>query len=310
MNKRIVIWMMAIAMVMGCLSFVSGEEPKTISGPAISMPEIPNAPDANPLPPDDGLSDSEDAAEESPALVPEEDLNAEELPEDPALDEAPVLHVTVPQNLDFVIDPFEIAGRGSVYSDGYPLVNLGDGDVVLTFTRIDVIFANETDFAPSATPLDESDEGGLKTAYLVLDFGNPEIAPIVLTDSNPLEIPSITLGARYKQSSEYALRVTGSVNAYSDKDWQDDDIKISITYKLESIAETQAIVKSPQTEGDEFFGEIQDTDAPPQGEASEPINEAPAPDEDAGKTPQAGETPPEDADLPNANDGADDAKQE
>ena len=147
--------------------------------------------------------------------------------------------VVVPSTLDFTIDPLETGGQGSVYSDEYPLVNLGDTDVVLTFTSVEVILANERDFAKSALPIDDGDAGGPKSVYLELNFGGGDIPPIVLTDASPAEIPSVTLGANGSGASEYALRIGGSVNPYPLVDWQSGDIGIAITYRLDAVVPSE-----------------------------------------------------------------------
>ena len=54
-----------------------------------------------------------------------------------------LLQVVVPASLDFTIDPFEIAGRGQIYSKSYRIENNGDTDLVLTLSDMRVFFAGE-----------------------------------------------------------------------------------------------------------------------------------------------------------------------
>lgn len=209
-----------------------------------------------------------------------------------------IISVVVPSTLDFSIDPLEIGGRGSVYSDAYPLVNFGYSDVILTFTNIEVIFANDTDFEPSSSPISERDSGGLKTAYLTLDFGNPEIPPIVLTDLHQRELPEIALGANHKQNSEYSLSVSGSVNAYSDLDWQSGDIQISLAYQLQSITEVEDAAELGQTDKDEVSESIEKSTELRKDDIGSPAaDDSPSTDADL---PATDDSPSTNADLPAA----------
>jgi hypothetical protein len=142
--------------------------------------------------------------------------------------------VIVPSTLDFTLDPLEINGLGTVFSEEYPLVNMGATDVILTFTDIKVIFGNDTDFVMSDVPVSPDEIGGPKKVYLVLDFGNPDIEPIVLTDPYRAAPPEIILRADFKEDAEYSLGVTGSISSYPENDWGTGDVAISLTYHLNS----------------------------------------------------------------------------
>jgi hypothetical protein len=215
--------------------------------------------------------------------------------------------VIVPSTLDFTIDPLEIGGSESVYSDEYPLVNLGGTDVILTFTSVEVILANDRDFAKSALPVGDSDAGGLKSVYLELNFGNGDIPPIVLTDVDPAEIPSVTLGANGSGTSEYALRISGSVNPYPLVDWQSGDIRIAITYRLDAVAPSEpdaapaqtpepdaASVPAPEPNTNPAQAPEPGADPAPTPESPEPGAEPPVAENSAGISENLTEAPPAD----------------
>jgi hypothetical protein len=186
------------------------------------------------------------------------------------------VEVIVPSTLDFTLDLLGINERGAVFSEAYPLVNKGATDVILTFTDIQVIFGNDTDFAMSDAPIDPNEIGGHKKAYLALDFGNPAIAPIVLTDPDRAAPPEIVLKADFKEDAEYALSVTGSINPYPEKDWQTGDVSISLTYQLNTAAPLEAAEseelaetgEATQTEEGAPTEEPTETEAPTQPETS------------------------------------------
>jgi hypothetical protein len=270
MNKKLIVWLIAAAMIMGCMSFASGEEPETTSGGGISVPETPQLPPENPQTPpgaeppgpEEPWIPSDPAGEEYPKIpsetedpedpetpnpegnapeeevAPEEDLIEEDIPEDTIPDNDPVLHVTVPQTLDFVIDPFESGGRGQVYSDARMIENRGDADVLLTFSDISVVFDNGADIEAMRAPFDVYGYNGpaRKALYLLLDFGTADTAPLILTDeaarANP---PSILLRAAGSEGDACALNLSGIVNCDTDAGWRDGDVKISLNYLMEVI---------------------------------------------------------------------------
>jgi hypothetical protein len=167
--------------------------------------------------------------------------------EDAIPEDDPVLHVTVPQNLDFVIDPFGSAGRGQVYSDARVIENRGDTDVLLTFSDISVVFGNGADIEVMRAPFNVYSYPGpaRKALYLLLDFGMEDTAPLVLTDetarANP---PGILLRAAGSEGDACALNLSGVVNCDTDAGWRDGDVKISLNYFMEVIP----LPEEPETE--------------------------------------------------------------
>ena len=145
-----------------------------------------------------------------------------------------VINVVVPLSLDFVIDPIELAGRGSVYSETYMIENLGDADVVITFTNIAVTFANGTDFAPLPQPFGDRTGEPLKAIYMLLDFGRPDVYPVVATAQDGAET-SILLSARGNGMSYSALSISGDVNPDPETDWLPGDVKINVTYQIDVV---------------------------------------------------------------------------
>jgi hypothetical protein len=269
MSKKLIVWLIAVALILGCLSFVSGEEPKSTTGGGIYIPEIPLPPEETPLPPEetpppkaDDREEPEKASQEEqeypdgeelePEEEPEEELTEEDAPEEQTPEEAPVLHVTVPQTLDFIIDPFETARRGQVYSDARVIENRGDTDVLLTFSDISVIFENGSDIEAMRAPFDVYNYTGAarKALYLLLDFGRGDTAPLVLTDEAARANPKgILLHAAGSEGAACALSLSGIVNCDTNAGWRDGDVKISLNYFMEVIPLPAA--PEPETPGEE-----------------------------------------------------------
>jgi hypothetical protein len=185
--------------------------------------------------------ESEVPMENTEALAPEEDLNTED-PDADVQDEqetSPVLNIVIPATVSISIDPFEINGRGQIYSDEYAIQNLTDSDVILTFTDMRVIFANDTDFEALAVPFDENTVSDRKAVQLVLNFGRNDVTPVVLTDMNRAAEKSVLLRAAEYDASEAAsslsLSFTGSLNHAPAVDWKDGDVKLRLEYLLEAV---------------------------------------------------------------------------
>ena len=145
-----------------------------------------------------------------------------------------VFNIIVPSSMSFVIDPFELAGRGQIYSEGFPIINCGETDVLLMIANIKAIFANDTDFEPLAEPYRNESLHAEKSVYLVLDFGRDDTPPIVLTDSDA-DSSVYTILYAGQTDSACTLSVNGSVNPSPAEDWQAGDIKIQLTYLLEIL---------------------------------------------------------------------------
>ena len=156
-----------------------------------------------------------------------------------------VLSVLVPADIDFVIDPLEIARRGQVYSDVRAIENHGEYDVLFSVTDVSVIFANDTDFVPAAYPFESSFRDTEKRIFLELNLGGNTLA---ITDG-AARSPSapVMISSAGNAGSLCPVSVTGSVNPYSETEWQDGDVKIRIVYQIEAVADREA--ETDESEG-------------------------------------------------------------
>jgi hypothetical protein len=110
MSKRIIIWLMAVAMIMGCLSFVSGEEPENTSGGAIS-----------------GISETTYASEQ--------------------IARTDIVDVSLPNDLPFDIVISTGTGDGVVMSSDFLITNNGALPVEVSVCDAYVTVANEDAFS-------------------------------------------------------------------------------------------------------------------------------------------------------------------
>jgi hypothetical protein len=217
---------------------------------------------------------------------------ADEAAESPDYDDA-TLNVVIPSSVRITIDPFEISGKGQIFSGAYAIKNLGDTDVELSFTDMRVTFANDRDFETLALPFDENAASERKAIYMVLDFGRSDIPPVVLTDplrENEIRIPIRTAQNDPEGADSLSLSFSGSVNHAPDVAWQSGDVSISLTYLLRAVPPPEEAIDEeiPTLPEEELPERTQDEERPavteedptaPQGDPAEPPPYTPAPPE-------------------------------
>jgi hypothetical protein len=179
---------------------------------------------------------------ESGVYAPEPDVLAVPLTE-PAPgpeyieDEAAVLNVVLPAEVPFTIDPFEISGRGQIYSAVFPVRNMGETDALLTFTDMRVYFAHgDTEIVPMPALFD-TDAAEMKAVCLVLNFGRDDLPPQILTDENREAMPVLLRGTENDPggADSLALSFSGAVSCYPPADWQSGDITVQLTYAIHGV---------------------------------------------------------------------------
>ena len=183
-----------------------------------------------------------------------------------------LLDVVLPISVTIRIDPYELNGRGQIFSDKYKIQNMGSTDVLLTFTDMKVTFANNQDFEALAQPVDKEGKSDLKAIYLVMDFDRDDIPPVVLTDEKLEGHVSIPMPAAKKgtaDTSSFSISFSGNVNESPAKSWCNGDISITLHYILE-------VLPAPQTTpaGAEFELEEPVLETTPVGAAFEPDDPA------------------------------------
>jgi hypothetical protein len=194
-----------------------------------------------------------------------------------------VYNVWVPENLDFVIDPFGVAKRGQVYSDVYEFVNLGDSDVLLKITDVDLSFSDSNDFEEASEAFGFELESEKKLIYLQLDFGAAPYGIVPITNVTGAAI-DVLLPAG---GGPVPLSVGGTVNAYADPEWRNGDVKINVTYRLEPAGGVPEALEERPTD-------LIEGEAPANSENQEAI-EAEEPAKAAGETGETGDITRDDA---------------
>jgi hypothetical protein len=142
-----------------------------------------------------------------------------------------VLNVIIPISVKFTIDPFEVNGKGQVYSEVYWIENQNDVSVSMTFNGVGLTFANDTDFEAVAVPFSDSDSG-LKSIYLEMEFGWNSTPPIIFTDAGNFNEITVELGPYLDSSYLLPFWFAGTINPNPAVKWESGDVKILLTYTL------------------------------------------------------------------------------
>jgi hypothetical protein len=94
-----------------------------------------------------------------------------------------------------------------------------------------------------AAPFDEYAYAGpaRKAIYLLLNFGRPDLPPLVLTDEAARAGGTrVLLRAAGSENGAFALSLSGIVNCETDAGWHDGEVKISLYYHMEAILSPEA----------------------------------------------------------------------
>jgi hypothetical protein len=216
---------------------------------------------------------------------------------------SPVLKVVIPATVTIVIDPFEIDGRGQVFSEDYAIRNDGESDVLLTFTDMRCVFANDEDFEALARPFNEAGASDRKSIHLMLNLGREDLPPVVLTDpgrETGTEISAPLRAARNEAdgaASSLTLSFSGSVNHNPAKAWRDGDIKVYLSYRLDPVL-LESGEESPEAPDSEQGANPEQTPDSEQGakpeqapDSEQGANPEQAPDSEQGANPE--QAPPQ-----------------
>ena len=154
----------------------------------------------------------------------------------------PVISVIFPTVLDFTIDPFDILGQGQIFSDSFLFENNSNVDVSIVLTDLVCRFADDEGFNPLAEPYSEEISTGSKDIYLYLQniSGWSEEMDIpdewVITDPRmPKEVSFVLSCDKSAVNNKALFRLGGSVAQFPDKIWEDNDVKIEMTIRVEPV---------------------------------------------------------------------------
>lgn len=165
-----------------------------------------------------------------------------------------VVSFQIPQKLGVVIDPWEVAGKGQIYSEEYTIRNTGKETGILTLSFL-------CRRGEDSTAVIRTDNIGLhddenKSIYIEMIFGETE--GIILMEEG------LEYQAQLGPGEELAVRFAGEVNEYASESWQSSDVEIEGVYFWEIVEDADG-----KTDGTESSGvDVPDKDGAEQPSAS------------------------------------------
>lgn len=133
------------------------------------------------------------------------------------------IQLQVPENIDFIIDPWGVAGRGQVYSDKYTIRNCGTREGVLYLSDI-ICFTNpDADIAVTKDKqaVSHTEE---KSVYIEMVFDTGETLLLSQTGQEYC--------IRCAPGEEIVFWISGAVSSNVANGWEKDDVMLSMKYKF------------------------------------------------------------------------------
>lgn len=144
--------------------------------------------------------------------------------------EAAVINVSFPEKIQIYLDPERIQGKGDIYSDEYKIVNHGDTDVIIRIKKTNVFYKKRRKMQgyPEVEGLnvDIVWDNGVKNAErsLVKTEGDTDEYVLYLKAS----------GYNENEDNEATFHFTGTIDEASAVQWDEDNLALQFTYKVES----------------------------------------------------------------------------
>lgn len=196
-----------------------------------TVPEKPDADSTEEVP----NTDKQDVLTDAP------DADSKDTEDKTGSKKADIVSLQIPQKLGVVIDPWEIAGKGQIYSEPYTIQNTGEETGILTLS-----FSCRK--GEGSTAVIRTDTAGLhddenKSIYIEMTFGDAE--RIILTEEG------LEYQAELQPGEELSVSFAGEVNEYASDGWGDADLEIEGVYFWNVVEGADAVSESDVEEPEE-----------------------------------------------------------
>ena len=170
---------------------------------------------------------------------------AEEDPENESKDET-VVKVSFPEKLRISLDPKNLLGKGSIYSDEYKIVNYGNSDVVIRIKMTDVFYKSRgnAEENPNTKALDIEESPSVEDLNVKIAWENGKNVKKSVDASEGEDVYFLHLKAsqydeknefvKLGKGSEMSFRFTGDINGDSDVQWNVDALGLNVSYRIEN----------------------------------------------------------------------------
>lgn len=158
-------------------------------------------------------------AGQTESSIVDDDVLQEENPVTPEKSEAKDCGLQIPQKLDIFLDPWEINGKGQIYSETYVIRNTGEETVDISLYGIVCIPGKN-----SGTQIKTSEKGLYenKKKNLYMEMVIDGRTKITMSEKGS------EYQTRLDPGESLPVYFTGALNGDSSKEWKDGDIRISM----------------------------------------------------------------------------------
>lgn len=132
---------------------------------------------------------------------------------------APVISIQVPDNLDFVIDPWNLSGKGQIYSEHFTIRNCGNMICTVVLQNIVCIGDNGVVVVKDVEQIYAQDAAG---AYLEIVFENGETLALSAEDKEYTAI--------LEPGGELVFWFAGAVNERASEGWENKELSVGLKY--------------------------------------------------------------------------------
>lgn len=167
--------------------------------------------------------------------------NEEKIKENVEPDDTGLKQLRIPQKLDVIIDPWEMDGKGQIYSEQYVIRNDGEAPGILTLSNL-ACKVSEQSGAMVTTNREGLHDGDEKLIYMLMIFGNG--------DQVDLSEDGSTYHVELQPGEELSIGFEGEVNEYASEGWQDGDVVVTVAYSWDMKQTFDAIVKKEEVSQD------------------------------------------------------------
>lgn len=131
-----------------------------------------------------------------------------------------ITNLQIPQRLAVVLDPWEMDGKGQIYSEEYVIQNMGKmpGTLTLSF----VCRLGEGSGVSVKSEREELHDDDNKSLYIKIVFGNG--------DEVCLSEESTEYKTKLEEGEELTIRFEGELNENASESWADGDVSINGIY--------------------------------------------------------------------------------
>lgn len=167
--------------------------------------------------------------------------NKEQSKESRSLEDSGLRQLQIPQKLEVVIDPWEMDGKGQIYSEEYMIRNDGETPGTLTLSNLACKVSEQSGAVVTANRAGIHDNSE-KSIYMQMVFGNG--------DRVELSEDRSTYQVELQPGEELSICFEGEVNEYASESWQDGDVAVTVVYSWSAKPATDDTEEKEETDQD------------------------------------------------------------